>query len=114
MAALRQLIGIKKKDWKVDRIIISADPSEKAIQGYVSKQSHIHIPVSGRVFFMVFLALPFVFWTFSQVTDSLKHSAARNAAATHSTIISHVPSKSELARTHHDIPDFVSIPDSDI
>ncbi len=114
MAVLKKLIGAQKADWTVDHIVISANPDEKAIQGFVSPKSHIHVPVSARVFFTVFFALPFVFWTFSQVSTGLKHAASRAASASHSTAISHVPSKSELARTHHDIPDFVSIPHSDI
>ena len=114
MAILNRLMGARQADWTVDPIIISPNPDEKAIQGIGSPKSHIHVPVSARVFLTVFFALPFVFWTFSQVSTGLKQAAAQNASETHSAVISHVPSKSELARTHHDIPDFVSIPHSDI
>ncbi|RTZ60814.1 MAG: hypothetical protein DSZ32_01920 [Gammaproteobacteria bacterium] len=114
MGVFGKLPGSRKTDWKVDRVVISADPAEKAIQGYVSPKSHIHFPISARVFFMAFFALPFAFWIFSQVTDSLRHSASRSASASRYTVISHVPSKTELAETHRDIPDFVSIPNSDI
>jgi len=114
MGMFDKLPGSRKTDWKVDRIVISADPKEKAIQAYVSPKSHSHFPVSARVFFMAFFALPFAFWIFSQVTDSLRHFASRSAADSGYTVISHVPSKTELAETHHDIPDFVNIPNSDI
>ncbi len=114
MGVFNKLSGSRKTDWKVDRVIISADPNEQPVQGYAAPKSHAHFPISARVFFMAFFALPFAFWIFSQVTDGLRHFASRSASAPGYTVISHVPSKTELAETHRDIPDFVKIPNSDI
>ena len=103
-----------KADWATGRIIISSDPNERAIQSIEPIRSHAHFPVSGRVFFTLFVALPFASWSFSQVSASLDRSTAQAASASHATLISHVPSKAELARTLDDIPDFVRIPKSGI